>query len=87
MSIQPLYPTLWRVIHNLTTKLYMLACLAEQGGGQTESTQPRGTTMLTVRQIHNRVIGALIAIAVLGAIGIIAEVSQTRVDVATQEDR
>jgi hypothetical protein len=41
--------------------------------------------MLTVRQIHNRVIAGLIAIAVLCAIGLIAEVAQIRVDRATQE--
>ena len=42
--------------------------------------------MLTVRQIHNRVIGALVAVVALCAIGLIAEIAQIRVDKATQEE-
>ena len=41
--------------------------------------------MLTVRQIHNRVIAMLLVIIVLCSIGIFAEIAQMRVDRETQE--
>ena len=65
----------------------MLAFLADGTGRRTSRVGPTNEAhMYTVRQIHNRVIGALVAIAALGVIGIIAECAQLRVDEATQEE-